>query len=172
MSVASRARLRISWLSVRRGVSRSSAGAEPARARRSTSKVAVDRYTSGRNAATLTAAVNVAVKTRSTSRLRRRHVPGAARKPGVVPALSPMLSISEDSSGHEDDVTPAQVEIVLLRVPRDHLLVTEGDALQARSVLAENDDPTPGGEVVEPLGHRDGVQHRGSAPQLVAPWLL
>src|SRR2546425_471760 len=80
------------------------------------------------------------------------------------PGRGPILRLA--SSWHQDDVVGLEEEV--LAADLDRLVVVEGDSLGLGTVLTEDDDLGLLGEVREPPGLGDHVEHRRVALQLVS----
>src|SRR5947199_387832 len=59
-----------------------------------------------------------------------------------------------------------------ISIGRDDLVVVKRDPLQGVPIWPEDDDSSTGGELPEPFGHCQGIQHCGPALQFMAPWPL
>src|SRR5438128_6817380 len=119
--------------------------------------------------------------------MRRRRARGKPGSPttfadSILPARHPILRcfsclpfpapVSAACLWHHNDVARLEQEVLQLSVRRDDLVIVKRDPLQGVPIWPENDDSSAGGELTEPFGQRQGIQHRGSALQLMAPWLF
>src|SRR5215831_20317241 len=108
------------------------------------------------------AAAKTTASTTAARALRRFKTSSTRCNPKAGRAGSVMATLS---LRHHHHVAGLEIEIVFRR-RGDDLVVVDGDALGGGAVLAEDDDAGAGGEVAEPAGQRDGVEHGGLALEI------
>src|SRR5438105_2163947 len=175
MMFMSRARLRISWLRVRRSASGSRVTVDFTNVSgivwRSTMMRALAVHRLGRKAASEAPAVSTNRKGSSDRTHRRRatsRILATMPRPG-----SDMFVTMRATSGDHHDVAGLQHEVFLVGATvRHRAVVVEPDALAlAAVVVADDGDLARRGEVLESAGHGDGFQDGRLPAELEHPGL-
>src|SRR5438093_11098112 len=119
----------------------------------------------------LITAANGAPNVRIASDFRRLQTARASSTPAPFRAACSGIAqrlFSSDRLRHQDDVAVLEVEVFVLATSRDHLVVVERDPRHGLAIGAQGDEARASGELVEPPGQGEYVQHRGPALELVA----
>src|SRR5437868_6738471 len=122
---------------------------------------------SGRKTEKGAASDRVTKKAMSPAHFRRQKMLRKISKPDS-PILDWAIALLACPLGDDDDVSRFYGDVFAARILKGGVVV-EAQTLLRLSLIAKDHDLAARGEVVEALSHRDRIEHRGVAFDLVTP---